>query len=407
MGRKKRVLFIINTLGRAGAEFSLIQFIRQFDPEKYELHLYVMLGQGELVERIPDEVTLLNASYDPTDVLSENGKRTLYRHTMKQVVKRFAIFRNIPYIVENGVRMKGEGMHHPEKLLWKTIVDAMPPMKGHYDLAVAYLEGASTYYLSRKVNADKKIAFFHTDYVRFGYSRMLDQNTYDNIDKIYCVSEETRKSFLQANSKYVRKTEVFPNIIDRDAVILRASQHCSFDEDGFDGIRIVTLGRLIRLKRIDKSIRTMRRLKDRGLNVRWYVFGEGKERVLLEKAVELQHLQDCFFLPGAVDNPFPYLNKADIYVQCSEYEGRILAISEAQLLGRPVVISNHSGNVGQVDNWKDGVLVNFDPEEIANVIQYLIENPEIRENLGKNAEQKMSKECTNEQFEKIVRLLEG
>lgn len=404
---RKKVLFVINTMGRGGAEFSLIQFMRQFDPEQFDLYLYVMLGQGELIDRIPSYVTLLNDDYDSSDVLSEKGKRILYRRTAKMLLCSGAFIKGIPTMLGNIAHLRNKVRQHPEKVIWRMVANSAPVFRENFDLAVAYLEGASTYFLSDRVKAKQKIAFFHTDYMRSGYTPKLDGKAYANMDKIYCVSEEGRASFLQAYEQYRGKTEVFYNIIDRDSIMRRANMPCSFDDDGYNGIRIVTLGRLIKLKAIDKSIRTMRRLKEQGINARWYVYGEGSERVFLEREIQLYGLQDCFFLPGVADNPFPYLLKADIYVQCSEYEGRSLAISEAQLLGRPVIISNHSGNVGQVRNLVDGMLVEFTSKDIARAIIQLVENPELRSFLGKNAAEKMKHECDHHTFGRILQLMEG
>lgn len=407
MQKRKKILFIINTMGRGGAEFSLIQFMRKFDPERYDLHLYVMLGQGELIKYVPDNVVLLNSSYDPTDVLSEKGKRVLHRRTLRLLMRKGALVRNLPNVVYNLIHLRRKIKKHPEKVLWRVLAESAPVPKERYNLAVAYLEGASTYFLSDKVKADRKIAFFHTDYLRSGYTPQLDQDAYEKIDRIFCVSEQGRDSFLTAYPQYRDKTEVFYNIIDRDAIMERATLPCSFDEDGYAGIRIVTLARLIKLKAIDKSIRTMNRLRNQGIDARWYVFGEGSERVFLEREIHLYGLQDRFFLPGAADNPFSYLAKGDIYVQCSEYEGRSLAISEAQLLGKPVIISNHSGNVGQVNHMVDGVLVDFTSKAIAEAIIDLIDKPELRASIGQNAAQKMEHGCDSKDFYRILELVEG
>lgn len=45
----KKVLFVINTLGQAGAEKALLELMKHFSPDEYEVSLYVLLGQGELI----------------------------------------------------------------------------------------------------------------------------------------------------------------------------------------------------------------------------------------------------------------------------------------------------------------------------------------------------------------------
>ena len=49
--RKKKILFVINTLGRAGAEVALLSLFSAIDPNQYELSLYVMMGVHGFFDR--------------------------------------------------------------------------------------------------------------------------------------------------------------------------------------------------------------------------------------------------------------------------------------------------------------------------------------------------------------------
>ena len=189
MPETKKCLFVINTMGHGGAAIALIELMKKISALGYEPHLYVMLGQGDLIDRVPENVKLLNRRYDKRDVLSRTEKRALYRHTLGIVLSRFALLRNIPYIIKNYSQMKKSGRTFPEKLLWKAISDGSAPMADEYDLAVAFIEGASTYYVADKVKAKTKAAFFHIDYNNSGYTRELDHGCYDKIDGVFCVSE--------------------------------------------------------------------------------------------------------------------------------------------------------------------------------------------------------------------------
>lgn len=389
-------------MGLGGAEAALIEFMRKFDPERFDLDLYVIMGQGELIRRVPSHVRLLNRRYDDRDVLSAEGKKVLTKRTMLLMLRNGAALRDLPYLVRNIGSLRGEGRQHPQNLLWHVLADGCPKFKDHYDLAVAYLEGAATYYVADRVSADIKVAFIHTDYVRSGHSHALDRDAYDHMDRIYCVSEQTRDSFLSVYPEHAAKTEIFYNIIDRRTAEEKAENSCFFDTDGYGGLRIVSLGRLVRLKAVDKSINAMKMLKDSGCDVRWYVFGEGDARPYFQKLIDRNGLQDCFFLPGAVDNPFPFLRGASIYCQCSEYEGRSLAISEAQLMGCPVITSNKSGSFGQVTDNVDGVLVDPTPENIAAAISALLADSELRRRLGKAASERMRRECDHGDFNRIL-----
>ena len=75
---KKKILFVINTLGGAGAEMALLELLEKLEKEnektkdvQYEISLYVLMGQGELVKKLPKEVLLKNKSYQPLSVLQK------------------------------------------------------------------------------------------------------------------------------------------------------------------------------------------------------------------------------------------------------------------------------------------------------------------------------------------------
>ena len=70
--------------------------------------------------------------------------------------------------------MRKEGRLMPDKLLWRAISDGARRFPEEYDLAVAFLEGGSAYYVADHVRAKKKAAFIHIDYQKAGYSRELD-----------------------------------------------------------------------------------------------------------------------------------------------------------------------------------------------------------------------------------------
>lgn len=70
----KKVLFVINTLGGAGAEKALLELLKRFPENEYEVLLYVLLAQGELIHQVPEQVKILNQSYSDASVLSKKGK---------------------------------------------------------------------------------------------------------------------------------------------------------------------------------------------------------------------------------------------------------------------------------------------------------------------------------------------
>jgi len=368
-------------MGLGGAEAALIELLKRLDPAAFDVSLYVMLGQGELIGRVPPHVKRLNRRFDARSVLSAQGRRALRRHALGLVLRRGALLRNAPCIARSLRAMRRAGRVQPDKLLWRAISDGTPERAEVYDVAVAWLEGAATYYVGERVRAGKKVAFVHVDYGLSGYTGMQDRNVYRLFDQICCVSAETRDAFLRVHPDAARKTEVFHNIIPREAIRLRAGEPGGFD-DGWRGVRIVTLARLTPQKAVEVSVAAMALLRDAGVEARWYVFGEGEERARLEADIRRRGLEDRFFLPGALENPYPWLAQADIYAHCTRYEGRSIALQEAQALGRAIVASDCSGNRESVADGVDGLLTPLSPEAISAAIRRLIDDPALRRRLG-------------------------
>ena len=110
----------------------------------------------------------------------------------------------------------------------------------------------------------------------------------------------------------------------------------------------------------------MKKIKEKHKNVRWYVLGEGPERKRLEHLIDSLGLQEDFILSGSVENPYPYYKSADIYVHATGFEGKSIAIQEAQTLGLPIIASE--SNREQIENGVDGILCRLEPEAVSEAV---------------------------------------
>ena len=400
----KKILFVINTLGQAGAETALLELLRQIDPKQYEVSLLVLMGQGEMISRVPDTVKICNRTFRDCSVLSAEGRKGLVRTILKAMLRRGTVLRLFPYLVKNFLAMRKRGKILPDKLLWRVLSDGADRLQEEYDLAVAYLEGGSTYYVADWVRAKCKAAFVHVDYAQAGYTKDLDLDCYRKYTKVFAVSDEVKTAFLKVYGEYAGKTEVFHNILNPESIRSKAQTGQGFAEP-FEGIRIVSVGRLTAQKAFEVSIDAMKLVKDAGRKVRWYVFGEGDQRKMLEERIAKLGLKEDFLLPGAVSNPYPYMKQADIYVHASRFEGKSIAIQEAQILGKPILVSDCSGNREQVIQDVDGLLCEFCAEGICEGILQLLDDADRRERLGRAAAEKNKAE--NTEIVKLLSLTEG
>ncbi len=398
----KKVLFVMNTMGRGGAEMALLELLRRLAEKELEIHLYVLTGQGELTKQLPANVKILNKEYSENSVLTPEGKKMLAKTSLKALLRRGNVIRLFPYLFKQTIIMLRKGKLMPDKLLWRVLSDGAERFEEEYDLAVAYIEGGSTYYVADHVKAKKKVAFFHTDYKMAGYSRSLDKNVYLEYDKIFPVSAEVKETLSKIYPECAERMVVFQNLINQDRIRQMAAQEGGF-ADEFDGYRILTVGRLVSLKDFPQSIQAMKLLKDKGVKARWYILGEGEQREELEKLIRKLGLERDFYLPGVTDNPYAYMAQADIYVHATRYEGKSIAIQEAQILERPILVSDCSGNREQVVHGKDGLMCELTPEAICEGVMMLLNNPQKCKEYGREAAKRHTTGDT--EIDKLLSLL--
>lgn len=386
---KKKLLFIINTLGFGGAERAMLNLFDELNADEYDISLFVLTGQGELRRELPQNIHLLNSHYKDVSVLTKEGRRLLMLSVLKAGFGKGLFIRRASYLLENFLNMHKKGKVFPDKLLWRLLADGAPACKEEYDLAVAYLEGGATYYAAEHIKAKKKAAFVHIDYEKAGYSKKLDLDCYEKFDRIFVVSDEVKEHFIHVYPEYENKTSVFHNIINHKRIIQMAEEGEGFD-DGFEGVRLLTVGRLTKQKRYDVAIEAMRLLKEKSaVPTRWYAMGEGELRKELEQQIKSAGLENDFILMGVKQNPYPCLKSCDFYVHATEFEGKSIAVQEAQILGKPILATDCSGNREQINDGVDGRLCRLDPGSICEELLNMIGNPEKCKSYGEKAKEKV------------------
>ena len=400
----KKLLFIINTLGFGGAERAILNLFSALDSNKYEISLFVLTGQGELRRELPENVRLINKKYKEVSVLTKKGRRLLTLSVLKAGIGKALFLRRAPYLIKNFLIMRKKGKIMPDKLLWRLLSDGAPKIQEDYDLAVAYLEGGATYYVADYVKAKKKAALVHIDYEKAGYTRELDLDCYEKFDRIFTVSDEVKEHFLSVYPEYECKTSVFNNILNQERIKKMADQGEGFN-DGFKGLRILTVGRLTRQKRYDIAIEAMKLIKEKiGVPIRWYVLGEGDLRQELEQQIKSAGLENDFILMGVKENPYPYYKGCDFYVHATEFEGKSIALQEAQVLGKPILATDCSGNREQIENGTDGILCELDTGQVCEKLLYMINNPEKCKGYAEKAKQKEL--CNTKGFDEFIAMAE-
>ena len=133
--------------------------------------------------------------------------------------------------------------------------------------------------------------------------------------------------------------------------------------------------------------------------------GDGALREELEHQIAVNGLQDRFILLGSRSNPYPYFAACDLYVQTSRFEGFGITLAEAKMFHKPIVTTNFDAVGAQFENEKNGLIVDISAEAIADGIQRMLTDTDLRERCIANV--RAEKLGNTEEMEKLYRMIEG
>ena len=373
---KKRIFISMHYMELGGAEISLIGLLQALDYSKYDVDLFIHSHQGELMAFIPKEVNLL----------PEIKEYALLEKPMVEVLKAGRIrllwarlkakYQYKKYIKKSGVEQSAA--------IFQYIGDAVTPVlpslryHGEYDLAISFLNPHNI--VRDKVKAKKKACWIHTDYTRIDVDIDRELQVWASFNHIVSISSDVTRAFLQVFPSLKEKIIEIENILSVDFVRTRADE---FDvskempkEQGL--INILSVGRFSEAKNYDNVPDICRRIREKGVNVRWYLIGYGGDEDLIRSKISELGMENSVIILGKRSNPYPYMKACDIYAQPSRYEGKSVTVREAQMLCKPVVIMNYPTAKSQIQDGIDGVIVPMDNELCAKGIAEFIKDKELQ-----------------------------
>ncbi|WP_423409234.1 glycosyltransferase [Heyndrickxia sp. MSNUG] len=377
---KKKVLIASFDLAIGGVERSLIGLLNSIDYQNYEVDLMLFKHEGEFFSLLPEGPRLL-----PEDPIYST-----FRKSISQIVKDgqypIAATRLLAKFKSN-FEGKLKRVEEPGYLTiqygWEFSRPFLPQLTKEYDLAIGFLW--PHYFIGEKVKAKRKVGWIHTDYSNIFIDKRTEYKMWKQLDQIVAVSEECSNTFLEVFPDLKKKTMVIENILSPEFVKQQAELGSALEMKKYPGKTvIVSVGRLSHAKGFDQAIRACRQLVDKGYDIAWYIVGYGSLKTELLHLIKELKLEDYFFLLGKKTNPYPYIKASDIYVQPSRYEGKAVTIREAQILGKPVVITNFPTAKSQANDGKDALITPLGVDGIVAGIQRLLENPLLKDTLSKN-----------------------
>ena len=381
-----------------GAERSLLGLLDAFDYGKYDVNLFLYRHEGEFLQYINPNVSLLPEiqQYKTFDVpvksllFSKRFISGLLRIKAKVDQKIHKIRTG-----EDGVWM------HMQKIS-KNLQPIIPKIPGEYDMGIMFLGIPDT--LVNKVDAKIKIAWNHTDYTTLGPDSEYDRKVYSLIDYIVSVSDESRNQFLKIYPEFREKAIIIENILSKELIRQLAEEPVNDMILYQHETCVLSIGRYSYAKNFDNIPDICKRILEKGQRVKWYIIGYGGDEQIIRDRIQESGMEDNVILLGKRINPYPYIKKCDIYIQPSRFEGKSVTVREAQILGKPVIISDYATAQSQLENGTDGIIVPQDNEKCASAIVSVLKNQTLCQLLSRNC---TLKDYTNsDQMKKIESIIE-
>lgn len=387
MNERKKVLFLIHTLGGGGAERVLVDTVSTLDPLQYDITVMTVIDTGIYRSSLPKYVTyksmlgrgerskkqesILQNSDQPKASAGTSGSLMAKGGFIRRFVARLYLF---------------AWRHINVDRIHKQFIGDI------YDVEIAFLEGVCVKIISHAKPNVRKLAWVHTDIMSNGkasafFASQEEENAaYATMDKIACVSDEVQAAFLKRFSDLADKTFIVHNIINADSVIKRSvGAEDLRDRYKGQGTLLCSVGRLALVKGIDRLMRCLVRLHDAGCHFTCLILGDGPERASAERIAQDGGIAHCVYFLGYQTNPYPYIAASDLYVCASRVEGYSTTVTEALVLGVPVFTTDCPGMHEQLDKSGAGVIVDNSENALFNGLLNLLKNQHTLEGLQMTA----------------------
>lgn len=345
----KLLFFIDTTLASGGAEKVLCKLVNNLDPEEFDVTVQTLWPEDAERYLVP------NVHY-----------RSVFPVKNKLNKLRFRIEAKLGLVYEKHI-------------------------KGDYDIEIAYLECGPTKIISGSSNQKAvKLAWVHCD-----LQRMTDdpvafaekaKKWYAKFDKVVCVSEQVMTSFRSMFGEELQSLVLYNTV---DDVEIREKANAS-------GVKIpkqdrpvaATVGRMYHQKGYDRLLEAHHKLLQDGILYDLWILGEGPERGMLEKMVQDYGMEETVHFLGFQHNPYPFMKEADLIVCSSRYEGFSTVITEALILGKPVVTTLCSGMRELLGDSQYGLITEDSVEGIYSGMKKMLEDTSLRESYAQAAIQR-------------------
>lgn len=367
---KKKILFIISNMQTGGVSKSMVSLMNVIDRRRYDVSLMIVSPTGAFMELLPDDLRIL--SNPKWSALTGRLDGLLY------LVKSGSLFLAIGHCIRLVVSALGH-----KALAARMIAAMMPPLDEEFDTVVDFNGQQQLYYMIDKLKSRKKITFFHNDYKKWPYYFSADKRYYPKVDYIFSVSEQCVNSLKEIFPKVSQKIFLMENISSMSVIAQMAEATINQNEILTDKPSIITIGHVCDRKGSHWAIEAASILKRRGVIFRWYFLGANDDPRFSQLSKELD-VDDFVKFIGIKVNPYPFIKNATIVAHTAQFEGRSIALDEAKLLCKPIVVTNFSTVNDQFTDRHNGSICRMNPASIADAVEELLTDASLRQRYVSN-----------------------
>lgn len=373
---KPRLFINMHYMELGGAERALLGLLNAIDTNKVDVDLFLNQHTGAFMHLIPSKINLLpeNPAYSaierPMKTILQEGHLGIFFGRLIGKLKYMLYL--------HGRKRDGSATQY----VFDGVNPFLPSLKhlGHYDMAISFLD--PPHIVQDKVDAAIKMEWIHTDWSTVEVNKELVAPRWGGNDYIVSISEAVTEQFLTKFPQFENKIIEIHNILSPESVRKQASLLEGLDGLNKEGLTLCSVGRIAYLKNFDNIPHIARLLKDKGLNFHWYIVGPGNHEAI-DETIEANGVEGQVHFIGPKSNPYPWMQACDIYVQPSRYEGHSVTVREAQILGKPVIITNYPTAKSQIQHGVDGIICEMDNQSIADAILSLHNDATLQDRIVK------------------------
>ena len=351
---KKSLIFVSHPMVCGGVERALLSVLSFLPEEKFDITLLLTERSGVLLDVVPPHVKVQEVPFDHLDRYElKHGRAPTLRycfthfhwiHAFRMLWMRFG------WTI--GGRKGNYNLCVIRDMMKRVNVKQMPTRS---DFAFAYAGGLLVGSIVHDlIHAPVTAIWCHNE----NEIGLMQGDVYDTLHSNFTHRFATGQMAKRLNEVLKLKSvsyETLPYYVNPDLYRRMAESGPGFT-DSYEGLRILTVGRLSHQKGIDEAIRMAVRLRAEGFEFRWYVVGEGEDREKLQRQINEAEIGDRFILLGQKLNPYPFFSQCDIYAQPSRWEAFCLTVAEAKTFCKPIVVTDFIGAREQIQDGETGMI---------------------------------------------------